>query len=102
MKVFALKRFRPTEKPLFERELRALSLLHGATGIVQEYGSFQGKETFNIIMEYATMDLQKYFMTSPQPANFEEISQIWCSLLQLLEGLSNLHNLSLDQTQYSG
>jgi serine/threonine protein kinase len=101
-KVFALKRYRFQDKPLFEREQRALSLLKGATGVVQAYGSFQDRESFNMILEYASMDLEKYFDTAARPTNSNGINQLWCSLLQLLKGLSIIHNLGIDQIRYSG
>ncbi|KAK3645604.1 hypothetical protein LTR56_009044 [Elasticomyces elasticus] len=95
---YAIKSFRsPHAEAAYQRESYAFGLLTrpGAVnkaGLIEYFGGFEYKGTFNIILEYADGgNLEQYLQGKEQPRSLSDAIDFWSSLFQLLKGLARIH-----------
>jgi serine/threonine protein kinase len=63
-------------------------------GIIEFYGSFTRRESYNIILEYTDKgSLADYFRKEPPPTHREEVIKFWESMFKLLSALRHIHAL---------
>ncbi|KAF4810909.1 Serine/threonine-protein kinase ksp1 [Colletotrichum siamense] len=69
--------------------------------IIRYYGSFETAGLRTIVLEYANGgSLKSFFLNSPPPHSRGNCEQFWNSLMGLLRGLENIHNLN-ESKRYS-
>ncbi|KAM7219499.1 hypothetical protein V8F06_005054 [Rhypophila decipiens] len=85
---------------LFLNDAKALTTLHQKTGnenIVGYYGSFIQNDKFNLLLQFANAGSLLDYYHNPQlaspPTSQEEIRQFWRSLLSVLKGLHQVHQI---------
>ena len=96
---FVLKTFRSQRaRDLYRKEREANEKVHGSfdgryeTGIIGYYGSFEHRNTFHIILEYANRcTLEHYLDTVPQPIEAEDTYSFWENILVLIRALEAIH-----------
>ena len=95
-----MKTFRGKAHKLYKREAKAYEIFRRSfdgrdeKGIVGFYGSFEHREAFHIILEYANCGtLQEYMNAVPPPMRTEDILSFWESLLILTRALEGLHRV---------
>ncbi|KAL8879653.1 MAG: hypothetical protein Q9198_002778 [Flavoplaca austrocitrina] len=94
---FALKTYRtPEAKKYFENERNAfLQLRYGdrpPKNIIEYYGSFIRRGTYNIILEYADRGtLDDYMKDTAEPKTVNEIRSFWKNFLASMRGLVQIH-----------
>ncbi|KAK5729695.1 hypothetical protein LTR17_011772 [Elasticomyces elasticus] len=95
---YAIKSFRaPNAEAAYQRESTAFGNLTrpGAVnkvGLIEYFGGFEYKNTFNIILEYADGgNLEQYLQTQEQPRSVHDAIDFWTSVFQVLKGLSRIH-----------
>lgn len=61
-------------------------------GMIGFFQSFQYRDTFNILLEYADeYTLEHFFFDKPKPITGWEIIDFWESLLGIIKGICVLH-----------
>lgn len=94
---FALKTYRtPDAKKYFENERNAFEQLRYGErppkNIIEYYGSFIRRGTFNIILEYANRGtLDDYMKNTAEPTTVTEIRSFWENFLASMRGLVQIH-----------
>ena len=64
-----------------------------APGIIEFYGSFEYRNSFSTILEYAEGGtLEKFWIQQNRPSTGQESIAFWESLFQVIQGLCWLHN----------
>lgn len=96
--IFVLKTFRRKARKLYKREVEAYETIRRSldgrneNSIVGFYGSFEHREAFHVILEYANSGtLQEYLNTIPPPMKTEDILSFWENFLTLTRALEGLH-----------
>ncbi|OCL10566.1 kinase-like protein [Glonium stellatum] len=82
----------------YRKELAAFihlrNMQQSTRSVIQFYGSFKHRGTYNLILEYADKGtLEQYFETTERPSSGPEIRKFWESILQLAKGLSRIHEV---------
>ncbi|KAL9635650.1 MAG: hypothetical protein Q9204_002555 [Flavoplaca sp. TL-2023a] len=94
---FALKTYRtPDAKKYFENERSAFGKLRYGErppdNIIEYYGSFVRRGTYNIILEYADRGtLEDYMKNTPEPKTVIDIRSFWGNFLASMGGLVHIH-----------
>ncbi|KAL8894183.1 MAG: hypothetical protein Q9192_004544, partial [Flavoplaca navasiana] len=94
---FALKTYRtPDAKQYFENERNAFEQLRYGErppeNIIEYYGSFIRRGTYNIILEYADRGtLDDYMKNTAEPKTVTEIRSFWENFLASMRGLVQIH-----------
>ena len=66
-----------------------------ANHIIRFYGSFEHWDNLHIIYEYADQgSLQDFLIRENPPSRPRDIITLWDSLLQLLDGLAAIHDIT--------
>ncbi|KAL9095882.1 MAG: hypothetical protein Q9165_001879 [Trypethelium subeluteriae] len=98
--IFVLKTFRRKASKLYRREALAYAAIRrdfdgrNENGIIGFYGSFEHREAFHVILEYANRNtLEEYMKTLPPPMKTEDILLFWENLLLLARALQGLHTV---------
>ncbi|KAJ4293311.1 hypothetical protein N0V90_008593 [Kalmusia sp. IMI 367209] len=91
-----VKQYTSEHYHLFEKELRAFSLLGSHPNILRCFGSFilkDGKSTstYNLLLEGAQCDLFEYFADSPRPRSVPEIHSFWSQISKIGEAFEHIH-----------
>lgn len=100
---FAVKTFRKRNAEAdYERELDAFRQIteSGARpcrGMVQFYGGFEYKNTFNIVLEYADGGtFEEYLLRQPKPNTGQDVLDFWTQLFDTIKALFRIHEHHLD------
>jgi serine/threonine protein kinase len=85
---------------LFEREIAIYVNLKPESFkyIINYFGSFQQGDKRTVILEYADGgNLLDFFRRVPHPRSLNDHTALWENLIELLQGLYLVHNLTLDE-----
>lgn len=100
--VLALKVLTGDSQRIFDAELEALAALSRKSSkhIVQCMGSYVHGNNYNLILEYADQgSLGEYLQRSSPPRSALELQQFWNSMIDILQGLHQIHNTSFFDTK---
>ncbi|KAK4213745.1 hypothetical protein QBC37DRAFT_422527 [Rhypophila decipiens] len=81
---------------LFLNEAKAFTTLHQKSGnehIVGYYGSFIQSDKFNLLLQFANAGSLLDYYRDPPPTSQQDIRQFWGSLLSVLKGLHQVHQI---------
>ncbi|KAK2729442.1 protein kinase domain-containing protein [Colletotrichum kahawae] len=88
----------PDTERMYDNEVDMYSQLvreRAFNHIIQYYGSFETAGLRTIVLEYANGgSLKSFFLNHPPPHSQGNSEQFWNSLMGLLRGLENIHNLN--------
>jgi hypothetical protein len=69
-------------------------------GIVSCYGSFEHRQTFYLLLEYAELGtLEEYISTTEKPSGEEELVGFWKATFRIVEGLRWVHEQLLPRRE---
>ncbi|KAK5659160.1 hypothetical protein OQA88_1250 [Cercophora sp. LCS_1] len=101
---FALKEFPDSIKSSYDKEVKAFRALGNQSGMIRYYGCYenpvQGRETYNILLEYADCDLNKAIKDMAPPISFDEIKSFWESMHEVATTLTSIHHLDIEGRDY--
>lgn len=97
----ALKTYPESRRNEYEAEEEALTQLNEAETeefILRCLGSYRcvdadGDITYNLLLEWAQLDLDEYFLEMPPPSTSDEITAFWGHIFKTAEALRLIHNL---------
>jgi hypothetical protein len=94
---FAVKTYRGWHRRFYERELEAYSRLQHHPNVVKCFGSFllpdpSGGHTYNLLLEYATGDMDEYFADTPPPTDSRGKTLMWTQICGIADALRTIHS----------
>jgi hypothetical protein len=94
---FAVKTYRGLHRRFYERELEAYSRLQHHPNVAKCFGSFllpdpSGMHTYNLLLEYATGDMDEYFAVTPPPIDSRGKMLVWTQICGIADALRTIHS----------
>lgn len=94
----------------FQTEKAALAGISGLskrTGVLEFFGSYthqdpQGNKTYNILLEFASTDLDQYLRDEFAPQTAVDIIRQWKSVCDVAHAIKTVHNLDNGSDAYRG
>lgn len=104
-----IKTFKRTNAgPNFDREVAAFKQVtdagnRSAPGLIEFYGGFRYRGTFNIVLQYADSGtLEELFRQNQPPNSGEEIISFWSNLFEIIKGICQIHEQHLHPEKAPG
>ena len=90
----------------YDRERKAFLALRQQSGVIQSFGCYESRvdperHTYNIILEYAGLDLYEMMMSEAPPVSPNEIRSFWESMLELATTLKQIHQVDIHGNKYN-
>ncbi|KAH0271672.1 hypothetical protein KCU91_g7231, partial [Aureobasidium melanogenum] len=103
----AINRISDTRWNEYIQERRAFKGIRDKKGILRCLGSYnfvdnQGKTHYNILLEFADLNLHEFFMDFDPPQLAEEVNSQWAELCEIASAIETLHNFEYDGARWLG
>ncbi|KAG8525536.1 uncharacterized protein KY384_009180 [Bacidia gigantensis] len=96
---FALKSFKAGQQSLFDSERSAFRAFSNVEGTVRQlcdyiHGAEDSHGMYNIVLEYAELDLDEYFFSKDPPLLSTDIAIFWRRMFDIASAVANIHQFA--------
>ncbi|KAG9563592.1 hypothetical protein KCU71_g3702, partial [Aureobasidium melanogenum] len=103
----AIKTISETRWNEYSQERRAFKGIDDKRGMLRCLGSYnsideRGHKYYNILLEFADMNLHDFFMALDPPQLAEEVCSQWAEFCQIAAAIETLHHFDYEGSEWSG